>query len=98
MDDVVFVCHLNPDDLNVYNRYKDIAEQYRDRFSFGLGGPVQQHSVLRCSNNVDDEQHMTDELGSVEAMTDFVQLCSTPLIPELIRKNEAQFMQASAKC
>ncbi len=97
-DEVVFVCHLDPEDDSLYGRYRTLAQQYRDRFSFGLSGPLQkQHgqSAVRCRNNIDDEEHLLPtELGTVEALERFVKMCSAPLIPEITRQNEAEYSQA----
>ncbi len=93
-DDVAFVGHIRPEDTSLYDRYKELAKAYRDRFSFGISGPLQGQSAIRCRNNIDDEQHSTTELGTVEALEDFVKLCSTPLVPEITRRNEAEYSQA----
>ncbi len=95
VDDVVFVAHLVPDDAVLYDRFKFLAQKYRDRFSFAVSGPVQRQSALRCYNNVDDEQHMSAELASVDAMEDFIKMRSAPLIPEITRRNEAEYSQVS---
>ncbi len=94
-DDVVFVGHLRPDDVSLYERYKTIAKQYRDQFSFGVSGPEQRRSVIRCYNNVDDEQHEVTEFDDAEVLQSFIKQCSTPLVPEITRKNEAEYTQVT---
>jgi protein disulfide-isomerase A1 len=91
LDDVVIMAHPHPDDSVLYRRFKDLAKQYRDRFSFVISSPIQASSALTCYNNLDDEKHGTSEVATVQALEDFVKLCSEPLIPELTRRNEAQY-------
>ncbi|KAK3944443.1 protein disulfide-isomerase [Diplogelasinospora grovesii] len=91
LDDVVIVAHPIPDDSSLYERFKALARHYRDRFSFIVSSRLESTSVLQCHNNIDDEKHFTSEVASVQALENFVQLCSEPLIPELTRSNEQQY-------
>ncbi|KAK0723297.1 thioredoxin-like domain-containing protein [Lasiosphaeria miniovina] len=91
LDDVVIMAHPLPDDWSLYERFKALAKQYRDRYSFVVSSPIQDTSALACYNNVDDEKHVTTEVATVQALEDFVKLCSDPLIPELTRQNEVQY-------
>ena len=94
VDDMVFLGQLDPNDKSLNKRYRDLADQYRDRYSFGIARPPRQgHSIVRCFNNIDDEQYVADELGIVEGLENFVKKCSAPLIPELTRTNEAEYAQ-----
>ena len=94
IDDVVFVAHVASGDSHTLGRFTSLAEKFRDRFSFAIG-PPQHQSALDCFNTQDDEQHSTVDLGTVEALNSFVKLCSTPLIVELTRRNEMEYMNVS---
>ena len=69
-----------------------IAEQYHDRYSFGIGS-VQQRPTMECYNNVDGVQRSTTEFPSPTSIETFVRLCATPLIPEMTRRNELSFYE-----
>ncbi|CAK7231001.1 hypothetical protein SCUCBS95973_007764 [Sporothrix curviconia] len=104
IDDVVIVAHVHPDDDQLYHRYRGLAHHYRDRYSFGIAfappsSPASstttrafRSSVVRCYNNVDDEQHEMSgddihrHVGALEAF--ITQTCAQPLIPELTRRGE----------
>ncbi len=94
IDDVVFVSHLAPGDANLAGRFADLAARYRDRYSFAAG-PGQHQSAVACYNNQDDEQRSTSQLETVESLDAFVKLCTTPLIVELTRRNEIEYMNVS---
>jgi protein disulfide-isomerase A1 len=89
----VFVAHLSPDDQHLRERFEVLAERYRDRYSFGLAAVPHPPAGVGCFNNVDNKQHSTTELESVESLTNFIKLCSTPLIPQLTRRNEVSLLK-----
>lgn len=107
IDDLVVVAHVHPDDDQLYERYRRLAQHYRDRFSFGVAFTPPESvskdkrtsSVVRCYNNADDEQHeltgdaLHAHLGALETFV--TQTCAAPLIPELTRRNEADFVAAT---
>lgn len=96
IDVVVIVGHVRADDWDFWDRFKTLAKHYRDRYSFILsaaGG--KKKSSMVCYNNVDDQKHETSEVSNVESLESFVKLCSDPLIPELTRKNEAEYTGVS---
>lgn len=99
LDDVVFVTHILPDMLgSVMSRYRHLAGRYGDRFTFGVGPPTKQSEPgLHCYNNIDDEQHSTTDLSSIDAMDKFVEMCSAPTIVDLGRRNEMQLINVSQK-
>ncbi|KAL1864189.1 hypothetical protein VTK73DRAFT_6080 [Phialemonium thermophilum] len=95
IDDVVVVAHVRPQDANLYDRFAALARHYRDRCSFGVAWEARdahERPALACYHNVDDVQHATAELGTVGALEAFLQRCVEPVIPELTRRNEWQYM------
>ncbi len=96
-DDVIFVGKFLPDDEHAHERYKTLAKQYRDRFTFAASIPVQEQSQssIMCRNNINDEEHTLTELWRVEALESFLRLCSEPLIPEITKKNEERYAQVN---
>lgn len=92
IDDIVFVAHLQPEDnANLYERYLALAQRYHDRYSFAVTRGVRNQAAISCYNNPDDMQRSTAELTTAESLEEFVRLCSTPVIPELTRRNEPQY-------
>ncbi|KAK4214908.1 hypothetical protein QBC37DRAFT_341076 [Rhypophila decipiens] len=98
-DYIVFVGSFAAgDETRAKDRYQEAAVRYRDRFSFGLKveGPEknkEEMSKVTCWNNLDDEKHETTRLETRELLEAFVKLCSTPLIPEMTRRNELSFYE-----
>ncbi|KAK3312758.1 hypothetical protein B0H66DRAFT_568848 [Apodospora peruviana] len=93
IDDVVFIGHIPASDQLV-ERFRTVAEKYRDRYSFAIAGKRSAASV-ECHNNLDGLQHhlTADHLStsSPSELEAFIKTCSTPLIPELTRRNEMSF-------
>ena len=97
-DDVVFVAEFQPDEASLYEeRYRLLAEQYRDRFSFAIRAPSRRQSSIICRNNVDDEKYTLSELSLVGALEELILRCATPLIPELSRKDIAEIGQVASQ-
>jgi hypothetical protein len=96
-DDIVFIGQFSDDDHALQDIYVDVAHQYRDRHSFALGPASAQSSSLQCINNADQEQISTTgaQLSNLAAIENFVKQCAQPLIPELTRRNEAEYMRVS---
>lgn len=97
IDDVVFVGHIAPDD-KALGWFHEAAVRYHDRFSFAVvveSNRVTTHHPLSvtCYDNLDDLQHSITELESRELLESFIKLCSTPLIPEMTRRNELSFYE-----
>ncbi|KXX73302.1 Protein disulfide-isomerase [Madurella mycetomatis] len=93
LDDVVIMAHLQPDDWDFFDQFRSLANKYRDRFSFVVSPPIQDEktSALVCYNNIDDEKRRAPDIMTVGALEEFIKLCAEPLIPELTRRNEAQY-------
>ncbi|KAM7201275.1 protein disulfide-isomerase [Rhypophila sp. PSN 637] len=92
IDAVVIMAHLRAEDWDFWDRFKALAKAYRDRYSFILssaGG--KKTSSMTCYNNIDDTKHETLDVTTIDALESFVKLCSDPLIPELTRRNEAEY-------
>jgi len=100
IDDVVFVAYLLRPDPNLKDRFWTVAEQRHDQFSFGMSVAARvPQSVIVCYNNLDDMQHTAheEELATVDQLDKFIEKCSLPLIPELTRRNEAQYTSVSTQ-
>ena len=93
IDDVVLIGRFRPE-TNLLTQFMTIAEQYHDRYSFGIAS-VQQGPAMECYNNVDGVQRSTTEFPSPTSIETFVRLCATPLIPEMTRRNELSFYKVS---
>lgn len=94
-DDIVFIAQFSDEDYVLEDRYLDVAYQYRDRHSFAIGPVASQSSSLQCINNANQEQFSTTQLINPTAIETFVKQCTRPLVPELTRRNEAEYMRVS---
>lgn len=94
-DDVVFVAHLAPGDDGLRERFAALARQYRDRYTFAVGPQANRESVIECFNNPDGERHSTKSMEAVESLEGLVRACATPLIGELTRRNELEYLGVS---
>lgn len=94
-DDIVFIAQFSDEDYALEDRYLDVAYQYRDRHSFAIGPVASQSSSLQCINNANQEQFSTTQLANPAAIETFVKQCARPLVPELTRRNEAEYMRVS---
>ena len=98
-DDIVFVGHLLQSDKLLKDRYEAVSKQYQDQYSFAVSvGARLPQSAIVCYNNPDDVQDtvQAEDLQTVESLQKFIAQCSSPLIPELTRRNEAQY--ATVRC
>ncbi|KAM0276607.1 hypothetical protein ACHAQH_006564 [Verticillium albo-atrum] len=95
-DDVVFMAQIGSgaENDNIYERYIDLADEYRDRHSFGLRRTDEPTSNIRCFQNLDHQVHITSELETVESMGAFLKKCTTLLIPEMTRRNEMEILSS----
>ncbi len=93
IDDVVLIGRFTPG-TTLQTQFKDIAEQYHDRYSFGIA-TKQQGPSMECFNNFDGLHRTTSEFPSPTSIEAFVKLCATPLVPELTRRNELSFYEVS---
>jgi protein disulfide-isomerase A1 len=62
-----------------------------------MTGALQGRSALHCFNNIDEEEHTTEPFATVGGLEAFIKRCSAPLIPELTRVNEAEYVQVSQR-
>jgi protein disulfide-isomerase A1 len=95
-DDVTFVLYLTKGDSVTHDRFAELARQYHDRFAFAVGSAGQgKPSNLECVNNPDSEKHASNDLSTVEVLESFIKQCSTPIIVELTRRNELEYLNVS---
>ncbi|KAH6668629.1 disulfide isomerase, partial [Plectosphaerella plurivora] len=106
-DDVNFVLHLLPSDAGkgVYKRYHDLAQEFHDRFSFGIisrtedgsaseedGEPAP--SVLHCYNNVEGkEATLNTFFDNSVGLRRFIESCGQPLVQQMGRLNANTFLE-----
>lgn len=102
-DDIVFIAHLGQEkDENdvgsLSQRMKVLANEYHDRFSFGVTqGPPGESTPsnvgsISCYNNLDGSRHDTAEIYSVDALKKTLDACTTLLVPQLTRRNEMKYI------
>jgi protein disulfide-isomerase A1 len=93
-DDVVFIGHFGPRGIKLQQSFELAAEKYRDCYSFAIA-TAQQGATVECYNNLDSMKRSTAEFSRPTSIEAFIKRCSTPLIPELARRNELSFYQVS---
>ncbi len=94
-DTIVFLAHIGPEGDSIHHQFQALATRYRDSYTFIMTGPMQGRSALYCFNNIDELQHTAEDFGSTMALEAFIKKCSSPLIPELTRANEAEYSQVT---
>ncbi|KAL2293358.1 hypothetical protein FJTKL_05284 [Diaporthe vaccinii] len=92
-DDIVFIAQFSDEDYVLEDRYMDVAFQYHDRHSFAIRLVASQSSSLQCINNANQEQFSTTQFSNPVAIENFIKQCARPLVPELTRRNEAEYMR-----
>jgi protein disulfide-isomerase A1 len=97
VEDVVFIGRFGAVDASLQGWFETVAEKYHDRYSFAVSTSKQQQNgpVAECYNNLDGIQRSTTDFSRPSSIESFVKLCSTPLIPELTRRNELSFYEVS---
>jgi protein disulfide-isomerase A1 len=97
-DGITFTAEFLPNEASLYEwHYRDLAQQYHDRYSFAILPSSQHHSVVRCRNNLNDEDFTLKELWLAGALNELVAQCTTPLILEPTRKDIAELGQMAAR-
>ncbi|RFU78849.1 disulfide-isomerase [Trichoderma arundinaceum] len=86
-DDYVFVAQLQDKNDNLDARFRSLAQEYSDRYSFGITSS-NEPSGIWCYNNVDESQHTASDLDNANSLKNLLHLCTTELIPQLTRRNE----------
>lgn len=94
-DEIIFIAQFFDGDHYFEDRYVDMANQYRDRYAFAVGPEAAGSSSLQCINNANQEQFSTEKLSNPAAIENFIKQCTRPLVPELTRRNEAEYMRVS---
>lgn len=101
IDDVVFIGYFPSNSKHLLESFTSLARKYHDRFSFALATGAQQKEqqqpTLRCYNNADGLHRTTAELSGSASIEAFINLCSTPLIPEMTRRNELSFYEVGGR-
>ncbi|KAL7922004.1 hypothetical protein ACQKWADRAFT_294173 [Trichoderma austrokoningii] len=85
-DDYVFLAQLHGDDESLDARFRSLAEEYSDRYSFGMASSPD--AGIWCYNNVDESEHVAADLNDANALKKLVDLCTAEVIPQLTRRNE----------
>ncbi|KAH7320072.1 ER-resident thioredoxin [Stachybotrys elegans] len=92
VDDIVIVAQLWEEDEALTEHFLHVAEEYRDRYTFGITSPQSSASgTVVCRNNPDDMEHTMSDLDRVGALEELLEKCTTPLVMPLTRRNELVF-------
>ena len=97
-DDITFTAEFLPSESALYEwQYRELARQYHDRFSFAILPPSKHQSVVRCRNNLNDDDFTLKELWLVGALEELVSQCTAPLILEPTKKEIAELGQMATR-
>ncbi|KFA46264.1 hypothetical protein S40293_06459 [Stachybotrys chartarum IBT 40293] len=91
VDDIVVIAELRAQDETIFSHFYDVAEEFRDRYTFAVSEATSGSSSVGCRNNLDDVQHTASDLDRVGALEDLIEQCTTPLVLPLTRRNEIIF-------
>ncbi|KAL7934836.1 thioredoxin-like domain-containing protein [Trichoderma chlorosporum] len=94
-DDVVFLLRLQNEDKELEARFRDFADEYSDRYSFGV--TTAKSSVpdgIYCRNGVDQREHTAEDLEDPSSLKNFLSICTAELIPQLTRRNEMTILSS----
>lgn len=95
-DDYVFLAQLHGDDESLDARFRSLAEEYSDRYSFGIASsPDASSSGIWCYNNVDESENAATDPDDANALKKLVDLCTAEVIPQLTRRNELTHLSVS---
>lgn len=95
-DDYVFLAQLHSDDESLDARFRNLAEEYSDRYSFGVASSSDASSSgIWCYNNVDESEHTATDLDDANSLKKLVDLCTAEVIPQLTRRNELTHLSVS---
>lgn len=95
-DDYVFLAQLHDGDESLDARFRSLAEEYSDRYSFGIASSADTGSSgIWCYNNVDEAEHIATDLDDANALKKLVDLCTAEVIPQLTRRNELTHLSVS---
>ncbi|KAH6606751.1 disulfide-isomerase [Trichoderma cornu-damae] len=87
-DDYVFVARLHAVESEELDaRFRSLAHEYSDRYSFAVTGPDEPAGIW-CYNNVDESRHEAADLDDAGSLKNLLDLCTAELIPQLTRRNE----------
>lgn len=88
-DDFVFIAKLLGESESINAHYRVFADEYSDRYSFGIttSDSLASNGVW-CYNNVDGTQHAATDLNDPNALKKLLNLCTAEIIPQLTRRNE----------
>ncbi|KAM0264741.1 hypothetical protein ACHAQJ_000566 [Trichoderma viride] len=93
-DDYVFVAQLQNEDESLDARFRSLAHEYSDRYSFGMALSSDGSSGIWCYNNVDESQHTATDLDDTNSLKNLLHLCTAELIPQLTRRNEMTYLSS----
>ncbi|OPB43117.1 Protein disulfide isomerase 2 [Trichoderma guizhouense] len=88
-DDIVFLLRLQGEDKLLEARFRDFAQEYSDRYSFGITtAKSDQPDGIWCRNSIDQRENNAEDLDDPNALKNFLKICTAELIPQLTRRNE----------
>ncbi|KKP01568.1 hypothetical protein THAR02_06316 [Trichoderma harzianum] len=88
-DDIVFLLRLQGEDKILEARFRDFAQEYSDRYSFGITTAKSDlPDGIWCRNSIDQRENNAEDLDDPNALKNFLKICTAELIPQLTRRNE----------
>ncbi|KAI0846228.1 thioredoxin-like domain-containing protein [Daldinia vernicosa] len=98
-DETVFIAYLSTDDEASKAAFADVADRYREEFTFGVATDddaleVEKVTapVVKCYKPLDGDIHDFDNPSDAAALEAFVKGASRPVIGELLPHNHQRFL------
>ncbi|KIW95270.1 uncharacterized protein Z519_03854 [Cladophialophora bantiana CBS 173.52] len=102
IDRVTFVAHLKKDDGSMRSKFTKVAETFHDQFVFGIADDkrlaakekIELPSIIAYQTDVGD-QEVLHGVVKPSVIESFVRDAGKPLIDELTRRNELNYMSSN---
>jgi hypothetical protein len=99
VDEAVFIAYPAPDDRNLHSSFQSLAMGNCDRFSFGIAdaslGTTDNisPSCVVCYKTLSGEQKRLCGESKLEALENFMETVTEPLVGEMTRRNEMKYLK-----
>ncbi|KAL6696051.1 hypothetical protein J3F84DRAFT_408015 [Trichoderma pleuroticola] len=94
-DDIVFLLRLQDENKILEARFRDFAQEYSDRYSFGITtAKSDRPDGIWCRNSIDQKENDAQDLDDPNSLNNFLRICTAELIPQLTRRNEMAYLSS----
>ncbi|KUI73458.1 Protein disulfide-isomerase [Cytospora mali] len=91
-DETVFIGHISATDTAARQAFAEVAEKYREEFTFGLVSGESESPTVECYIVEDGEARSLNSYSEAGALDEFVIKVSRPIIGELTQYNQQRLL------